>query len=95
MAKILFKPHAEQSKDRFEADTARLANYTDNHLFCRFHHLFEYEATYYSYLIAKVTSRSLYSSGDLKNGLLSKRDRDLIFVKPGETINFAKEVLLA
>ncbi len=83
-----------KTEDRFKADVTRLTNYTDKHLFCRFYHLFEYEATYYSYLIAKVTSRSLYSSGVFENGQLSKRDRDLIFVKPGETINFSHETLL-
>ena len=69
----------------------------NNYLFCRFHHLFEYEATYYSYLVAKVISHKLYSEGAVpkkRAGLsahmsrgvnnMTKREVDLIFKKGGE-----------
>ena len=35
-------------------DAEKLKKYEKNYLFCHFNHLFEYEATYYSYLIAKL-----------------------------------------
>jgi len=67
----------------------------DNYLFTRFHHLFEYEATYYSYLLAKLTSNRLFYSpasfGENRFGMFSrggkqipKADIDLIFTKGGE-----------
>jgi hypothetical protein len=93
VAEILFENNMSPTKDTFEVDEKHVAKYTNNHLFCRFYHLFEYEATYYSYLIAKVSASSLFGSGECTSGVLSKRDRDLIFVKPGETLNFAKEVM--
>jgi Zn-dependent oligopeptidase len=31
-------------------------------MFNKFHHLFEYDATYYSYLVAKVASQKLFRS---------------------------------
>jgi len=93
VAETLFESEMPLTMDTFEVDEKHVAKYTNNHLFCLFHHLFEYEATYYSYLIAKVSARSLFGSGECMSGVLSKRDRDLIFVKPGETLNFAEEVL--
>ena len=93
LADILFGQHTEQPKEEFKVDEKRMAQYNNNHLFCRFYHLFEYEATYYSYLIAKLSARSLFNSSEFENGLLSRRDRDLIFVKPGETLNYPREIL--
>lgn len=31
-------------------------------MFNKFHHLFEYDATYYSYLIAKLASQRIYQN---------------------------------
>lgn len=93
MTDILFGQNWVQVKDEFLVDENRMTNYKNNHLFCRFYHLFEYEATYYSYLIAKLSARSLFDAGELEKDNLSKRDTDLIFVKPGETPNYAKEIL--
>ena len=35
-------------------DKEKVKKYEKNYLFCHFNHLFEYESTYYSYLIAKL-----------------------------------------
>ena len=49
--------------DETEVDPVKTAKFKENYLFCRFHHLFEYEATYYSYLLAKLSSRKLFYEG--------------------------------
>ncbi len=43
-------------------DKEKIKDFENNYLFNKFHHLFEYDATYYSYLIAKVASQKLYST---------------------------------
>ena len=40
----------------YEVDPEKLGDFSDNYLFNKFHHLFEYDATYYSYLLAKIAS---------------------------------------
>ncbi|MFM7856142.1 MAG: hypothetical protein ACKO96_30525, partial [Flammeovirgaceae bacterium] len=40
----------------YEIDPEKLEDFSDNYLFNKFHHLFEYDATYYSYLLAKIAS---------------------------------------
>jgi Zn-dependent oligopeptidase len=45
-----------------ELDEEKVKDFKGNFLFNKFHHLFEYDATYYSYLIAKVASQKLYST---------------------------------
>ena len=62
-AKLSEQDSVEQLGDEYELDTQKSAKFARNFLFCRFHHLFEYEATYYSYLIAKLCSRKLFSEG--------------------------------
>ena len=90
----------------YEPDTQKTEKYKKNYLFCRFHHLFEYEATYYSYLIAKLSSRKLFSeglaqrpgSGGFYTGRgdadLSQREVSLIFGKAGETSHYERTELL-
>ena len=80
-------------------DTEKLKKYEKNYLFCHFNHLFEYEATYYSYLIAKLQSHKLFNDGlqsksakrmnILSRGTspMTKREVDLIFARGGETNN--------
>lgn len=46
----------EKSSQNGEINTEKAKDFKNNYLFNKFHHLFEYDATYYSYLIAKVTS---------------------------------------
>ena len=84
-------------------DEAKTDKYRENYLFCRFHHLFEYEATYYSYLIAKLSSRKLFNEGLAKSNSnflgrggsdLSKREVSLIFEKGGETSHYERSELL-
>jgi len=53
----------ESDNTDYELDEGKAAKLQENYLFCRFHHLFEYEATYYSYLIAKLCSRKLFKEG--------------------------------
>lgn len=65
---IFDKLSAEDQKSKatdeaYELDSSKTEQYKENYLFCRFHHLFEYEATYYSYLIAKLCSRKLFNEG--------------------------------
>ena len=93
----------------YEVDSAKTDKYRENYLFCRFHHLFEYEATYYSYLIAKLCSRKLFNEGLSSAGTsdrsktqfigrgeanLSRRETQLIFEKGGETTNYERAELL-
>ena len=68
--------------------------------------MFEYEATYYSYLLAKLSSRKLFSEGLAKrpgsssffmgrgDANLSKREVSLIFEKGGETSHYERGELL-
>ena len=86
-------------------DTEKLKKYEKNYLFCHFNHLFEYEATYYSYLIAKLQSHKLFNDGlqsksakrmnILSRGTspMTKREVDLIFARGGETNNQEKSEL--
>ena len=56
---ILFEKEqrsTERSSQNGEINTEKAKDLKNNFLFNKFHHLFEYDATYYSYLIAKVTS---------------------------------------
>jgi hypothetical protein len=46
----------EMKKTAAEIDPSKAADFQANYLFNKFHHLFDYDATYYSYLIAKVAS---------------------------------------
>ena len=77
--------------------------YRTNYLFCRFHHLFDYESTYYTYLVAKLTSRKLFRQdkvsstsvlGSRANTVLSVEERDLIFERPGEHRGRLKSLLI-
>lgn len=58
--KDIFERMAEKevTESLSEIDTAidfeKVKKYDENYLFCNFHHLFEYESAYYSYLIAKL-----------------------------------------
>ena len=49
--------------------------------------MFEYEATYYSYLIAKLSSRKLFNEGLGSNegGKVSKGNRSHMFLGRGES----------
>ena len=86
VTEILFSPDTAVSS--YKEEIAPDDRYKKNYLFCRFHHLFEYEATYYSYLIAKLASRKLFSSQP--NGLsrgsseLSKKELGNIFANGAE-----------
>jgi Zn-dependent oligopeptidase len=41
----------------------KVKDFEGNYMFNKFHHLFEYDATYYSYLIAKIASQRLFAQG--------------------------------
>lgn len=57
LAEILFKDgHTLVKEDDFMADPNQTEKFRNNFLFTRFHHLFEYEACYYSYLVARICS---------------------------------------
>ena len=45
----------------YEMNSIKVEDFEANYMFNKFHHLFEYDATYYSYLLAKVASHKLYS----------------------------------
>ena len=47
---------------------SKTKDFSENYLFNKFHHLFEYDATYYSYLLAKVASQRLYNQGVTSEG---------------------------
>ncbi len=44
-----------------DLNESKVSDFQGNRLFNKFHHLFEYDATYYSYLVAKVASQRLYA----------------------------------
>jgi Zn-dependent oligopeptidase len=44
-------------------DPEKISDFKGNYLFNKFHHLFEYDATYYSYLLAKIASKKLFHEG--------------------------------
>ncbi|CDW86736.1 oligopeptidase a [Stylonychia lemnae] len=59
----------DQTKEEIEQESStqeliiqehKLKDFENNYLFNQFHHIFEYNATYYSYLIAKISSQKLY-----------------------------------
>ena len=81
---------SEYKKAEFNPDETKIREIGNNPLFCRFHHLFEYEATYYSYLIAKLSSKRLFNKEKERRSIetLSENERALIFTKPGETPNY-------
>ena len=84
-----FSQEADETnyENEYELDPQKIGKLKDNYLFCRFHHLFEYEATYYSYLIAKLSSRKLFNEGLGSNegGKLSKGNRTHMFLGRGES----------
>jgi Zn-dependent oligopeptidase len=60
---ILFSEELKPTDSKiYEIDPEKVADFNDNYLFNKFHHLFEYDATYYSYLLAKIASQKLYSN---------------------------------
>jgi hypothetical protein len=60
---ILFSEDSNVRESKvYEIDPEKVADFNDNYLFNKFHHLFEYDATYYSYLLAKIASQKLYSN---------------------------------
>lgn len=59
---ILFSEDRNVSDSKaYEIDSEKVTDFNDNYLFNKFHHLFEYDGTYYSYLLAKIASQKLYS----------------------------------
>ena len=67
ISNILFSPPTEikpeETSLNYEVDPEKTVDFNENYLFNKFHHLFEYDATYYSYLLAKVASQKLYTTG--------------------------------
>lgn len=97
LSRILFSQELVEVKDfRTDYDQTKIEETCENnYIFSRFHHLFEYEATYYSYLLAKLVSNRLFYSprgtGANRFGMFSrgakpipKEEIDLIFAKGGE-----------
>ena len=57
ITEILFKDgKIFVTEDDFVPDPNQIEKFRNNFLFTRFHHLFEYEACYYSYLVARLCS---------------------------------------
>ena len=58
---MLFSDKPVEITESYQMDSVKVKDFEANYMFNKFHHLFEYDATYYSYLLAKVASHKLYS----------------------------------